>query len=345
MHYYGIITFDGFEKFIDEIGGITVNVPNSFYDPLFPTKDFKTKVVTFEAGVQMMDGETALTYARSRHGDNFEGSDFARSRRQQLIMAAVKDKLFKFSTLFSPQKLLALMDLMGKSVETDLSIWQALKIGDIIKDTSEDKIYRLTLDDAPDGLLVSGISPEGAYILQPKNGNFEIISRQIKNLFNTGKIKEENASLEIQNGTDKAGLAFWTKVALEKLGYRVIRYSNAQEKNETTLIYDLSASEKKNTLRWLKEELNGEIVKKVADENNANTSVVATDQGEQPDILIVLGADYAADFQIPQDQPIKTATSTPTTAATSTTEIETNVEAQPTGGAEIEIIDDLNLVK
>ena len=45
-----------------------------------------------------MDGQTALKFARSRHGNNGEGSDFARSERQQKIILAVKDKVLSAST-------------------------------------------------------------------------------------------------------------------------------------------------------------------------------------------------------------------------------------------------------
>ena len=50
-----------------------------------------------------MDGELALKYARSRHADGVEGSDFARARRQQKIIEAVKDKLLYSNLLLNPQ--------------------------------------------------------------------------------------------------------------------------------------------------------------------------------------------------------------------------------------------------
>ena len=75
-----------------------VYVERAFADTLYPTNDQFTKVVRFEEGWQHMDGETALVFARSRHGNNGEGSDFARSRRQQKILLSVKDKVFAAST-------------------------------------------------------------------------------------------------------------------------------------------------------------------------------------------------------------------------------------------------------
>ncbi|MFA6304269.1 MAG: LCP family protein [Patescibacteria group bacterium] len=321
IHYFGLVTFDGFEKFIDEIGGINVNVPVAFTDNLYPTDDYKTHTVSFTAGEQTMDGKTALIFARSRHGNNFEGSDFARSRRQQLILQAVKDKLFKFSTLLSPTKLSAIKELLGSSLETNLSVWQALKISQMLKNTDESKIYRLTLDDAPDSILEPGFSSDGAWILQPKDGNFDSLSRQFKNIFNTGKIKEEAAKIAIQNGTPQDGLAYWTTVALEKLGYKIVKYGNAATQDyERTVIYDLTNGQKNNSLKWLKAELNAYVAKSLpqdlpastqAEINANNTNTAAIDDGKTPDFLIILGTDYADSFKLPEEKPVITTTSTP----------------------------------
>ncbi|MDP2586838.1 MAG: LCP family protein [Candidatus Komeilibacteria bacterium] len=316
IHYYGIITFSGFEKFIDEIGGISVNVPRAFTDYLYPTKNYKVQTVGFKAGLQNMDGEDALIYARSRHGNNFEGSDFARSRRQQLILQAVKEKLFKFSTLLSPNKMGAIMDLLGESVETNLSIWQGLKIAQMLEKTDDDKIYRLVLDDSPDSLLEPGYAPDGAWILQPKDGNYQTLARQFKNIFNIGKIKTEGAKLEIQNGTEIEGLAYWTNAYLAKLGYTIIKYGNAPTQDyQRTVIYDLSDGQKNTTLKWLKQELNAYTTEAVETDLTKNEAPVdaanSTEAQKQPDFLIILGTDYSSTFKLPEPKPVQTTSTKP----------------------------------
>lgn len=322
--YYALITFDAFQKFIDEIGGIAVNVPNSFYDPLFPTDDYLTKQVTFEEGLQTMDGEHALTYARSRHGSNNEGSDFARSKRQQLIIRAIKDHLVKFSTLLSPSKLSAIFDLLEDGVETNISVWQGIKIFNLAQRTGEDKIYSITVDDGPDGFLIGGYDNEGAYILQPKDGNYEVLARQINNIFNTGIIKSEKALIEVHNGTAKPGLAYWTKLSLEKLGYVIVGYQNADKQDyQKTLIYDLTSKDKKHTLKWLKEELNGEVIKQISDEQK-NSEADRAPAENQADILVILGQDYAYNFKIPEEKPIQTSTSTAVDLTSTSTRIMEN---------------------
>ena len=326
IHYHGVVTFQGFMEFIDEIGGITVDVPVAFADPLYPTDvEGKTFSVSFEQGPQIMDGETALIYARSRHGNNFEGSDFARSRRQQLILQGMKDKVFKFSTLLSPQKLTAIFDLLGSSVETNMSIWQAIKIANMVKETDEDKIYRIVLDDMPDSILEPGFTEEGAWILQPKDGNFETLARQFNNIFDTGKIKEEYARVEVLNGTETGGLAYWTASFLEKLGYNIFTYGNAPSQDyQRTVIYDLTDGQKKASLKNLKEELNAYVAKPVPDYliDRYRSSVSEGDDellDESPDLIAILGLDHSNWFKLPElEEDIATSTDE---VATSTDEV------------------------
>jgi anionic cell wall polymer biosynthesis LytR-Cps2A-Psr (LCP) family protein len=71
------------------LGGVSVDVPESFTDYTYPKNELQVMTVHFDTGVQIMSGERALQYARSRHST----SDFARSLRQQLIVEAVMNKL------------------------------------------------------------------------------------------------------------------------------------------------------------------------------------------------------------------------------------------------------------
>ncbi len=149
---YGIrLDFQGFVKGIDQIGGVDVNVARNLDDYHYPIsgeednvcehtqEDLQAFVATspaeleqwdffpcrykhlhFDAGQQHMDGETALEFARSRHGAGVEGSDFARSARQQLVIEAVRGKLIS-SALLSPGKVIGLYDIIKSSIDTDIT--------------------------------------------------------------------------------------------------------------------------------------------------------------------------------------------------------------------------------
>ena len=95
VDHFGLLDFQCFRTTVDAIGGVTVNVPRAIVDPSYPTEDYGTKLVKFDVGIQKMDGERALEYARTRSAD----SDFHRIQRQQLIIAAMRDQILQLRTL------------------------------------------------------------------------------------------------------------------------------------------------------------------------------------------------------------------------------------------------------
>src|SRR5258708_32690432 len=94
MRYYLALDFQGFRQMIDAVGGIDVEIPASF-SAHYPINDDPSinpgwTVVRFAKGMEHMNGERAIEFARAREAiDNaVEGSDFVRSRRQRIIMQA-----------------------------------------------------------------------------------------------------------------------------------------------------------------------------------------------------------------------------------------------------------------
>src|SRR6185312_7169510 len=103
VKYWLTIDFTGFRKLIDSIGGVDVYVPDAFTAQYpkndDPSIDASWIKVHFDKGNQHMNGETAIRYARAREVlDNLaEGTDFARSARQQIIIKAVLSKVKQMS--------------------------------------------------------------------------------------------------------------------------------------------------------------------------------------------------------------------------------------------------------
>lgn len=132
---YGIIVdFTAFKDIIDALGGIKVDVANSFTDKLYPiagkendtcggdpTFACRYQTVTFSSGPQTMNGDTALIFVRSRHAEGVEGSDLAREARQQKVVDAIKDKISSPMVFLSPRVDLALLSVLKKYVESDLT--------------------------------------------------------------------------------------------------------------------------------------------------------------------------------------------------------------------------------
>ena len=114
--YYVMVDFTGFQRAVDTLGGAFVNVQIPVIDDYYP-KSGNIRVYV-PAGPQVMTGDEALIYARSRHGKNGIGSnDFDRGRRQQRVLLSIHDQV-------NPQAILAnlpsLIDTIQRSVKTDI---------------------------------------------------------------------------------------------------------------------------------------------------------------------------------------------------------------------------------
>lgn len=137
IDYLAIVDFEGFRQVVDTLGGVYVDVKTGFTDTKFPIpgkeKDLcggdpeylcRYETITFYVGRQMMDGELALKYIRSRSAEGDEGTDFARAERQQQFLKGLKEKLTSPEVIFNPQLLLRLYNLKDEIVTTDIKINQ-----------------------------------------------------------------------------------------------------------------------------------------------------------------------------------------------------------------------------
>lgn len=186
IHYYAVINFEIFKEAIDIIGGVEVKVENAFTDYYYPvagkeaaSENERYETVHFEEGPQVMDGEVALKYVRSRKGNNGEGTDFARSRRQQKVIAAIKEKALSLETLISVDKMIELYTSYKDNVDTNVGLNEANGFYFLAQNIDFQNMKSIVLDDrsaADEGGLL--YAPEdrslydNAYVLIPKSGNF-----------------------------------------------------------------------------------------------------------------------------------------------------------------------------
>jgi len=209
INYYVTVDFSGFERLIDEFGGVDIYVERDLVDSQYPIRgkenvfpiENRYEVLNIKKGQQHMDGALALKYARSRHAYGLEGSDFARSKRQQKILSALKEKVFSIDTIFNPKKINSLLTAYNEHIYTNLEIWQILKLTQMTKNVDTTKIINQTLSDAPGGLVHAQIV-NTAYILIPNDGNFSAIKELWKNIFYTDGIeivnKSEGAPIDVK---------------------------------------------------------------------------------------------------------------------------------------------------
>jgi hypothetical protein len=249
-----------------------------------------------------MNGDTALNYVRSRHGSNGEGSDFARARRQQKVLAALKNKLLSFSTLANPIRINNIRKSLEKHLNTNLEFADIITLIKIVKELNISQIHNLVFDDSEKGYLKSAYGQDGAYLLLPKTGNFEEVNGAIKNIFDV-KTENNNAeksivapaqtppptptgNIEIQNGTWSAGLAARMKKRLEDRHFIVETIGNTLERPQTKSgIYNVSGRDLEILEKSLEEELHIPVMKS----KPASGITIAS----STDILVILGEDTA----------------------------------------------------
>lgn len=217
INYVVRVNFDGFVKTIDLFGGIDINIENSFNDYEYPIEgkendlcgykeeDLATLLATsssqlatfpcrymnlhVDKGLQRLDGTKALQIVRSRHAAGEEGTDFTRSKRQEAIIKAVKNKILSSQFLLNPTKLIGFYNVIKDNMDTDIQenefddfirLFQKMKnasINTLVLDYGDDKAGRA-------GFLVNpplNAEFNYAWVLIPRtgNGNFSEIQKYV----------------------------------------------------------------------------------------------------------------------------------------------------------------------
>lgn len=226
VQYYARVNFRGFVELIDLIGGVDVVVPHTIYDTEYPTPDYGVTTFHLEAGVQHLDGETALKYVRTRNMDN----DYARAGRQQQVIRAVVDKVLRtdmLPTLLA--KLPRLVYTMRSSIDTDIPMALQLEFANYLGTSNLREIRQLVLDSK---YGEETYSDEGAWILRPDRAK---VRTALTGFFAPPTDNGEGVALgspawvriEILNGTGQPGVAARTRDLLLNQGWQVVSIGDA----------------------------------------------------------------------------------------------------------------------
>jgi len=283
IHYYVRVNFEGFEKLVDAIGGITIDVEEAIHDDKYPDGNYGYMTIDIPAGVQHMDGKTALQYARTRH----DSSDFVRSKRQQDVMKAIRDKVLRLDIPLT--RIPEMLRIVGGSVQTDLSLSDMYTLAKLGRGISTENIKNAVIDET---MTIPQITPDGAQVLIPSRARIrEVVNdlfggpapTTIATLSEKELIAQEAAKIEVQNGTLTPGLAQRTAEYLEDLGYSVVSFSNADRSDyATSVVIDYSG--KINTVNFLVKRFS------IVSENIRHYTGVQS----EVDVRLVLGRDYAS---------------------------------------------------
>ncbi len=186
FNYYALINYAAFKDAVNAVGGINITIhssdPRGIYDAYTNLKLANGKVT--------LNGQEALNLARAR-GDTAAGdisyglpnSDFTRTRHQQQMLVALKDKASQLSSLIDPLTIIRLVKSVGDNVKTDLNIGQMETLYNDTKAISNNNIKQVTINNYNGNNLLSNYYVDGQDALVPAAGTYDY--SQIKNAVNT----------------------------------------------------------------------------------------------------------------------------------------------------------------
>jgi len=164
--------FHAFTAAVDAIGGVDVNVPEALYDPAYPTMDYGYTVAAFDPGMQHMDGETALVYARIRHSD----SGYARNRRQQQILLSILTEVRQHNILSQVEMISNLSTALRDDIQTDMSMDRMIGLAWAFRGVSPDKVERYALDET---MVKEGVLADDPYATFAEPGAVNLVVSQL----------------------------------------------------------------------------------------------------------------------------------------------------------------------
>ncbi|OGC69749.1 hypothetical protein A2415_04710 [candidate division WWE3 bacterium RIFOXYC1_FULL_39_7] len=182
---YILTDFEDFAWIIDSFGGVEVAVENSFVDSQYPVDVTKTyQTVAFEQGTEVMDGQRALIFSRSRKGTNGEGSDWARMKRQHLLLKGMVGAVLQPKSIFNPMNVeQAYKMITDGRMDTSLTLSDAYYLWDMYKDKDKYTYVSLFLDS--DYVFNPPMEDYGgAWVLAPIDPTYAAFHNKVKEVVN-----------------------------------------------------------------------------------------------------------------------------------------------------------------
>lgn len=330
--YYALVDFDGFEKLIDSMGGVTIDVPERIYDTTYPNSENRGYITYhIERGTHTLSGSEALKYARSRHST----SDFSRSQRQQDLIKAIIKQALTEKNITNVATIKQLYENYTQMVNTNINIQEVLGM---LKDGMNlQHTYNFNITNVCSNIKYEGSKawcflfvPNrdqfwGASVLLPVGASVNSISyyEYIRNfssfiVHNQGMLTEK-ANITINNGIDpnyalqqnkgKDWFANKLGIKLKKYGFNISNVNNADTYSSGTTITIKSTGNYEETLLALSKFINiDDVILDIPEATQIlNTGIESTMIEEveienvetKVDIIITLGNTYIDSLTLP----------------------------------------------
>lgn len=239
-HYVGL-TFTGFERVINDIGGVDVCLPESIKDP--------KSGINLTAGKHHIGGSQALAFWRERYVGM--GSDLQRIQRQQYLMAGLIQEVKSGQLLSNYGKMFGTLRDAAKALTVDqgLSISGMVSLIEDLRSMSEESVQFITVPNVPDP------SNQDRVLWQQPQANelFHAVAhdtsipKSAKSSSGTPSptttTSPGDVQVDVENGNGLKGVAAEAASDLTNRGFKVVKTGNAANFNYTsnTIEYATSA--------------------------------------------------------------------------------------------------------
>ncbi len=214
IDYWSTVSFEGFRRFIDAMGGVDVTVERYFVDRKYPRNDNELidasyMTIEFKAGSQRMSGERAIEYARSRYSESPEEmGDFARSKRQMNLINAVKAQILKDNLML---KGLDYMQALQGQIRFSLDFGELVSLANYFSSAEGKSLLTDIKFDSKilNDRFLTNQKLGDSYILVPQEGQgkYAAIQRWLYFAILGAGAKTSEAKVQILNGNGQTGLA------------------------------------------------------------------------------------------------------------------------------------------
>ncbi|MBN1992852.1 MAG: LCP family protein [Anaerolineae bacterium] len=313
VHFYVKVDFEGFRNIVDTLGGIDIDVPETINDPKYPDNNYGYDPFYIEAGRHTLNGYDALRYARTRAT---VGVDFDRAKRQQQVLLAIRDKALQLDMI---PKIPELWSTMAGTVETNLQLVDIVELAQLADEIDTNNIQTAVIDV---NMTIDYIVPDTrAQVLLPLREKIRAVvdemfaesepappaegpaqqaeveaaqtaqtqaraeeieqqaqlQQEIKEF-----LRQEDARLVVQNGTNVPNLASQTALYLKQQGFNIIQFGPADTRTYSHTVIVVYNESKTYTLQVLT------ALFAVTEENIRRSPNLKSDL----DFRVIIGSDF-----------------------------------------------------
>jgi len=206
VDYIAVIDFNDFEELVDLVDGVDVTIDVGFVDSRYPKEGLENaecepydpnygcryETLVFRTGKQHLNGNVALKFVRSRHAQGDEGTDFSRSKRQQMVLTALRVKIDRMIHNREFDTLAQVLVFIDQKILRDIPNTESLVLSRMLLfERNKLKVGANSLDEE-----IFEVPPleeyEGRYVLIPKDNDYENLQELISRRLNAQKHSDKN---------------------------------------------------------------------------------------------------------------------------------------------------------